>query len=122
MVAAEEAVQIAVKNRDESFEALVRGEKRLEELWMQLRSPFAGPVADAETELVRLRGQVAALQGSTRVERPRVNVSPSEMLCLIPAKLSAWMANRQKDMQEAFNTGDNSRIIELSSKPSVWSK
>ena len=119
LIAAEEAVQIAVKNRDESLEALAQGEKRLEELQIQQRSPFAGPVADAETELVRLRAQVAELQGSTRVERPRVRVSPSEMPCLIPAELSAWMADRQKDMQEALNTGDHSRVIELSSMLTV---
>ena len=29
-----------------------------------------------------------------------MRVSPAEMPCLIPAEFSAWMANRQKDMQE----------------------
>ena len=58
--AAEEAVLLAVKNRDESLEALAQGEKRLEELQSQQRSPFAGPVDDAETEFARLRAQVAS--------------------------------------------------------------
>ena len=70
LAAAEEAVLAAVKSRDESLEALAQGEKRLEELQSQERSPFAGPVADAEADLVRLQAQVAELQGSTRaVER-----------------------------------------------------
>ena len=47
-----------------------------------------------------------------------VKVSPAEMPCLIPAELSAWMADRQKDMQEALNT-DHSRVIELSSMLTV---
>ena len=120
MAVTEEAVQIAVKNRDESLEALAQGEQRLEELQMQQRSPFAGPVADTESELSRLGAQVAELQGSTRgVERPRVRVSLAEMPCLIPAELSAWMEDRQKDMQEALNTGDHSRVIELSSMLTV---
>ena len=51
IAAVEEAVLFAVKNRDESLEALAQGEKRLEELQSQQRSPFAGPV-DTETELV----------------------------------------------------------------------
>ena len=38
-----------------------------------------------------------------------------EMPCLIPAELSAWMEDLQKDMQEGLNTGDHSRVIELSS-------
>ena len=66
LVATEEAVLIAVKNWGERLEALAQGEKRLEELQMQQRSPFAGPVADAETELARLRAQVAEIQRSTR--------------------------------------------------------
>ena len=37
------------------------------------------------------------------------------MPCLIPPELSAWMEDRQKDMQEALNTGDHSRVIKLSS-------
>ena len=50
--------------RDEGLEALTQGEKRLEELQSRRF------VADAETELVRLRAQVADLQGSMRgVER-----------------------------------------------------
>ena len=70
LAAAEEAVPVAVKSLDESLEASAQGEKRLEELQSQERSPFAGPVADAEADLVRLQAQVAELQGSTRaVER-----------------------------------------------------
>ena len=79
LVAAEEAVQIAekkIKNRDESLEAFAQGEKRLEELQSQQRSPFAGLVVNAETELVRLRAQVADLQGSVRgVERPHTRAA-----------------------------------------------
>ena len=81
-------------------------------------APLQVHLADAETELVRLRAQVAELQVSTRVERPRVRVSPAEMPW-IPGEFSAWMADRQKDMQEALNTGDHSRVIELSSMLTV---
>ena len=50
LVAAEEAVIAAVQNRDECLEALAQGEIRLEELQIQEKSLFTGPV-DAESEL-----------------------------------------------------------------------
>ena len=112
--AAEEAVLFAVKNRDESLEALAQGEKRLEELQSQQRSPFTGLVDDTETELVRLRAQVANLQGSVRgIERRRTRAA--EMPSLVPAELSEWMEDRQKDLEEAVSTGDHSRVVVLSS-------
>ena len=114
LAAAEEAVLFAVKNRDESLEALAQRKKRLEELQSQQRSPFAGPMADAETKLVRLRAQVADLQGSMRgVERPRTRAA--ETPSLIPAELSVWMEDRQRDLEEAVSTGDHSRVVVLSS-------
>ena len=114
LAAAEEAVLFVVKNRDESLEALAQGEKRLEELQSQQRSPFAGPMADAETELVRLRAQVADLQGSMRgVERQRTRAA--EMPSLIPAEFSAWMEDSQKDLEVAVSAGDHSRVVVLSS-------
>ena len=83
------------------FRLLSRTGTRVSKHWHRgksvSRSPFAGPVADAETELARLRAQVAELQGSTRgVERPRARVSPAEMPCLIPAELSAWMEDQSE--------------------------
>ena len=38
-----------------------------------------------------------------------------DMPGLIPAELSAWMEDRQADVQEALLQGDHSRVIELSS-------
>ena len=35
------------------------------------------------------------------------------MPCLIPAEIPAWTEDSQKDMQEALNTGDHSRVIEF---------
>ena len=71
----EEAVLFAVENRDESVEALAQGEKRLEELQSQEKSPFAGPADDMATELFRFRAQVADLP------------------------LSVWMEDRQNDLE-----------------------
>ena len=39
-----------------------------------------------------------------------------DMPGLIPAELSAWMEDRQADVQEALLQGNHSRVIELSSK------
>ena len=117
LVVAEEAVKVAVRNRDECLDALVQAEKRFEELQAQEKSPFA-PVRDPEVELSRLRAQVAELQESTRVadRRTRQRVSPVEtMPALVPAELSVWMENRQADVQDALIKGDHSRVIELSS-------
>ena len=50
----EEVVLVVVKNRDESLEALIQGEKP--ELWSQQRSPFAGPV-DLRAQVADLRDQ-----------------------------------------------------------------
>ena len=104
---------MALRNRDECLDALVQGERRLEELQAQEKSPFA-PVPDPELELGRLRAQVAELQESTRVERrTRQKVGQVEaMPASVPAELSAWMEDLQADMQEAHNKGDHSRVIE----------
>ena len=83
LAAAEEALIVAVKNRDESLAALAQGEKRLEELQSQENSPFAIPVADAETEVVRLRAQVAELQG--RAEMSITSVIPADAMPGLPA-------------------------------------
>ena len=53
-------------------------ERSLEELQSQEKSPFAGPVVDAETELVRLRAQVAELQG--RAEMSITSVIPADAM------------------------------------------
>ena len=63
--------------RLESLEALVQGEKRLKEIQMQQRSLFAGPVEDAETELVRLRAQVESVQRRCRVRFQQSSVESS---------------------------------------------
>ena len=68
LAAAEEAVIPAVQYRDECIKALAEGERRLEELQLQEKS-FVAPVPDAEAELVRLRAQVAELQGSANVHQ-----------------------------------------------------
>ena len=112
LATAEEALIVAVKNRDESLAALAQGEKRLEELQSQEKSPFAGPVVDAETELVRLRAQVAELQG--RAEVSITSVIPADAMPRVPAELSVWMADRQTDLQEALSTEDHSRVVKLS--------
>ena len=106
LVAAEEAFIVASKNRDESLAALAQGEKRLEVLQSQEKSPFAGFVVDAETELVRLRAQVAELQG--RAEMSITSVIPADAMPRLPAELSVWMADRQTDLQEALSTEDQS--------------
>ena len=110
LAAAEEALIAAVKNRDERLEALAQGEKRLQELQSQEKSPFSGPVADAEAELVRLRAQVAEIQG--RAEMSVVSVIPADAMPGFPAE--PWMEDRQKDLQEALSTGDHSRVVKLS--------
>ena len=112
LAVAEEALIAAVKNRDESLEALAQGEKRFQELQSQEKSPFAGHVTDAEAELVRLRAQVAELQG--RAEMSVVSVIPADAMPGFPAELSAWTEDRQKDLQEALSTGDHSHVVKLS--------
>ena len=109
---AEEALIVAVKNRDESLAALAQGEKRLEELQSQEKSPIAGPVVDAETELVRLRAQVAELQGGA--EMSITSVIPADAMPRLPVELSVWMADRQTDLQEALSTEDHSQVVKLS--------
>ena len=111
LVAAEEAVIVAVQNRDECLEALAQGERRLEELQLQEKSPFTCPV-DAESELVRLRAQVAEFQG--RVGRSSVSAIPADAIPGFATELSVWMEGRQKDLQEALSTGDHSRAVTLS--------
>ena len=83
----------------------------MEELQLQEKSPFTGPV-DAESELVRLRSQVAEFQG--RVGRSSVSAIPADAIPGFPAELSVWMEGRQKDLQEALSTGDHSRAVTLS--------
>ena len=68
---------------------------------------FTVPVTDTETELVRLRAQVAELQGLTIGERPRMRVPVETMPGLVPAELSTWMEDRQRDVQEALSKGDH---------------
>ena len=112
---------MAIKKRDESLDALVKAEKCLEELEWQQQSPFSGPSSDPEAELVRLRAQVAELQGCP-VERPRVrqrtrfagDIPP--MPDLIPAELGSWMDDRQAELQGALSSGDHALTLELSSK------
>ena len=61
-VAAEEAaVQQALKKRDESLEALVKAEKRLEELELQQQNPSTNSRdnANPEAELARASGRLA---------------------------------------------------------------
>ena len=92
LVAADEAVKVALQNRDECLDVLAQGERWLEELQAQEKSLFA-PVPDPEAELGRLRAQVAELQESTRVvERRSVQrVSPAmAMPASVPAELSVW--------------------------------
>ena len=83
-----------------------QGERRLKELQLQEKTPFTGPV-DAESEVVRLRAQVAEFQG--RVGRSSVSAIPADAIPLFPTEFSVWMEGRQKDLQEAFSTGDHSR-------------
>ena len=117
LATAEEAVIAAVKHRDECIKALAEGERSLEELQLQEKS-FVAPVLDAEAELVRFRAQVAELQGSANVQKrhTKQRICPVEdMPGLIPAELSAWMEDRQADVQEALLQGNHSRVIEWSS-------
>ena len=114
LAAAEAAVLAAVKSRDESVAALAQGEQRLSELKLQETTPFTVPVTDTETELVRLRAQVAELQGLTIGERPRMRAPVETMPGLVPAEFSTWMEDRQRDVQEALSKGDHIRVAELS--------
>ena len=91
LAAAEEAVIAAVKHRDECIKALAEEERRLEELQLQEKI-FVALVLDAEAELVRLRAQVAELQGSANVQKrhTKQRICPvKDMPGLIPAELSA---------------------------------
>ena len=80
----------------------------------------ANAAQDHDSELTRLRDQVAQLQGdSTPMERPRVRqrLDPvPHMPALIPAELAQWMEDRQADLQEALSLDDTNRILELTSK------
>ena len=87
----------------------------------KLRSMVANSMqVDHDSEIRRLREQVAQLQGtSTPIERPRVRqrVDPVPyMPGLVPAELAQWMEDRQADLQEALSLDDTSRILELTSK------
>ena len=107
--AAEEAVLAAVQHRDECIKALADGERRLEELQLQ-EQIFVAPVPDAQAKLIRLRAQVAELQGSMKVFQRHSNqrVCPVEdMPGLIPAELSGWMEDRQANVQEALLQGNH---------------
>ena len=87
---------------------------------LDLRSMVANTAQDRDSELKRLRDQVAQLQGdSTPMERPRVRqrLDPvPHMSALIPAELAQWMEDRQADLQEALSLDDTNRILELTSK------
>ena len=92
-------VAAAVKSRDESLEALAQGEQRFSELKLQETTPFAVPVTDTETELVRLRAQVAELQGLTVGVRARMRAPVETIPGLVPAELSTSMEDRQGSQQ-----------------------
>ena len=38
------------------------------------------------------------------------------MPTLVPAELSAWLEERDADLHDAFLQGDNTRVLELSTK------
>ena len=82
---------------------------------LQLKeNSFVAPVLDAEAELVRLRAQVAELQGSPNVQKrhTKQRICPVEdMPGLIPAELSVWM----EGCAGSFSLRNHSRVIELSS-------
>ena len=77
---------------------------------------------DTEVKLARLRAQVAELQENVVTERPRVRQrvgggGPAPpMPTLVPAELSEWMVDRQAELQEAMNAGDNLRVLTVTSK------
>ena len=101
---------------------LEEGRARLFRLEQALSAPV-GNVADVtmvapdtEVELARLRAQLAKFQDNVVTERLRVRqrvggggpVLP--MPTLVPAELSEWMVDRQAELQEAMNAGDNVRL------------
>ena len=105
---------------------------------VRLEHAFSAPVGnvadvtmvapDTEVELARLRAQLAEFQDNVVTERPRVRqrvggggpVPP--MPTLVPAELSEWMVDRQADLQEAMNAGDNVRVLTVTSKLSEAAK
>ena len=92
----------------------------------RLEQAFSVPVGNvADVTMVvpdMLRAQVAEFQENVVTERPRVRqrvggggpVPP--MPTLVPAELSEWMVDRQAELQEAMNAGDNVRVLTVTSK------
>ena len=85
----------------------------------QLRA-MASSSADRDAQVRRLREQVAQFKGnSTPTERPRVRQRTEHiphMPGVTPGKLAHWMEDRQGELQDALQTDDTNRILELTSK------
>ena len=102
-------VLAAVKSRDESLEALAQGEQRLSELKLQ-ETPFTVPVTDTGPP-PSASGRVARFDyWRTGQDEVPVETMPG----LVPAELSTWMEDRQRDVQEPLSKGDHIRVAELS--------
>ena len=114
LTTAEEAVLAAVKSWDERVEASAVGEKRLEEL--QSQEPFCrsrwrrrGRVGSPPSP----SGRISRIHESCRTATHEGQSSGG------PARFDSSGAlsrdDRQKDVQEALSTGDDNRVVELSS-------
>ena len=113
---------------------LEEGRARLFRLEQALSTPVGNVAdvtmvaADTEVELARLRAQLAEFQDNVVTQRPCVRqrvggggpVPP--MPTLVPAELSEWMVDRQANLQEAMNAGDNVRVLTVTSKLSEAAK
>ena len=80
------------------------------------------PTSSLEAEFARVRAELAQLKGAgTDPDAPCVPVVKrtcrmGDGRAVIPAELSAWLEERHADLQDALVTGDNNRILELTTK------
>ena len=80
------------------------------------------PTSSLEAEFARVRAELAQLKGAgTDPDAPCVPVVKrtcrmGDGRAVIPAELSAWLEERHADLHDALVTGDNNRILELTTK------
>ena len=131
---AEKRVAALDAQRAHEVASLEEGRARLIRLEsVALEAPqVARPPPEVSSEVLQLRELVSQLQAQIRgpdhqdapcmptVKRPYRSGQGSGpvpvMPRYIPAELSAWMGERQADLQDAFADGDNARILEIPSK------